>query len=143
MYSGITLQNTDRYSVMDTYQSDGVISCFEHQRLSRQDFAHSKDFDYLIEQELPCFGIEVKRGQLILVVSHYLAKIILPSGLTLEILPKISLEAASDSYKGSRQLKTDPTKALDKRKAEIAQARQWVAVNMWLGIVITSVVLLF
>lgn len=130
MYSGITVQNRDRYSVMNTYQNDSVISCFEHQRLSRQDFDHSKDFDYLIEQELPCFGIEVKRGQLILVVSHYLAKIILPSGLTLEILPKISLEAASDSYKGGRQLKTDPTKALDKRKAEIAQARQWVAVML-------------
>ena len=73
----------------------------------------------MIEQELPCFGIEVKRGQLILVVSHYLAKIILPSGLTLEILPKISLEAASDSYKGGRQLKTTLPKALDETARQI------------------------
>lgn len=129
MYSGLTVQNIDRYSARSTYQHDGVISCFEHQRLSRQDFAHSADFDYLIEQELPCFAIEVKRGQLSLVVSHYLAKIILPSGLTLEILPKISVETAAETHQSSSQLltTTDSTVALAKRKAEIVQARQWVA----------------
>ncbi|SUD89929.1 5-methylcytosine restriction system specificity protein McrC [Psychrobacter phenylpyruvicus] len=129
MYSGVTGQNTDRYGVINTYQNDGVISCFEHQRLSRQDFAYSTDFDYLIEQELPCFGIEVKRGQLRLVVSHYLAKVILPSGLTLEILPKISVETAADTHQSPWQLPTatDSTAVLAKRKIEIAQARQWVA----------------
>ena len=129
MYSGLTVQNTGRYGAMSTYQNDGVISCFEHQRLSRQDFAHSIDFDYLIEQELPCFAIEVKRGQLSLVVSHYLAKIILPSGLTLEILPKISVETAADTHQSPSQLPTatDSAASLAKRKAEIVQARQWVA----------------
>ena len=129
MYSGLTVQNTDRYSAMRTYQHDGVISCFEHQHLSRQDFAHSKDFDYLIEQELPCFAIEVKRGQLSLVVSHYLAKIILPSGLTLEVLPKISVETAAGTHQSPWQLPTatDSGASLAKRKAEIVQARQWVS----------------
>lgn len=129
MYSGLTVQNIDRYSAMSTYHNDGVISCFEHQRLSRQDFAHSIDFDYLIEQELPCFAIEVKRGKLSLVVSHYLAKIILPSGLTLEILPKISVETVAETHQSSSQRPT-ATYSTVKRKAEIAEARQWVAVML-------------
>lgn len=132
MYSGLTVQNTERYSSINTYQNDGMISCFEHQRLSRQDFAHSTDFDYLIEQELPCFAIEVKRGKLSLVVSHYLAKIILPSGLTLEILPKISVETVAETHQSHSQLLTATYSmaALTKRKAEIAEARQWVAVML-------------
>ncbi|WP_143514061.1 5-methylcytosine restriction system specificity protein McrC [Psychrobacter piechaudii] len=123
------MQNADRYGAMNAYQHDGVISCFEHQRLSRQDFAHSIDFDYLIEQELPCFGIEVKRGQLSLVVSHYLAKIILPSGLTLEILPKISVATVAETRQSSSQRLTAMDSTV-KRKAEIVQARQWVAVML-------------
>lgn len=129
MYPGLTVQNADRYGAMNAYQHDGVISCFEHQRLSRQDFAHSIDFDYLIEQELPCFGIEVKRGQLSLVVSHYLAKIILPSGLTLEILPKISVATVAETRQSSSQRLTAMDSTV-KRKAEIVQARQWVAVML-------------
>ncbi|PNK61128.1 hypothetical protein A6J60_009760 [Psychrobacter sp. FDAARGOS_221] len=67
-----------------------VMTCFEHQWLTRADFFYPQDFDYLIEQELACFEIKVKQAQLCLVVSHYLAKVVLPSGQVLEILPKVS-----------------------------------------------------
>ena len=85
------------------FQDNSIISCFEHQRLSAEDFSYAKDFQYLIEQELPCFGIEVKRGKLSLLVGHYLAKIILPSGLTLEILPKISSDEVVSSKNEARK----------------------------------------
>src|SRR5699024_1881169 len=113
----------DRQRLLHLSDSNGVVSCFEHQRLSREDFAHAADFEYLIEQELPCFSIEVNRGQLSLVISHYLAKIILPSGLTLEILPKISVDEASNAKSNSS--KSQPE--LAKRQADIVHARQWVA----------------
>lgn len=99
-----------------------VMSCLEHQKLSRADFKYAIDFDYLIEQELPCFTLEIKRGQLFLVVSHYLAKIILPSGMILEILPKISVNTAG-AIRGFS--KTDDHQ--NKKQMEIKQARQWVA----------------
>ncbi|HAO59421.1 MAG TPA: hypothetical protein DCQ89_03380, partial [Psychrobacter sp.] len=123
LYSGLTVQNADRQRLLHLSDSNGVVSCFEHQRLSREDFAHAADFEYLIEQELPCFSIEVNRGQLSLVISHYLAKIILPSGLTLEILPKISVDEASNAKSNSS--KSQPE--LAKRQADIVHARQWVA----------------
>lgn len=97
---------------------DSVMSCLEHQRLIQSDFAYATDFEYLIDQELPCFSIEVKRGQLGLRVGHYLAEIILPSGLSLEILPKIS---SSTTYGSS------PSDAADSLALDIVQSRQWVA----------------
>ncbi|WP_019673424.1 5-methylcytosine restriction system specificity protein McrC [Psychrobacter lutiphocae] len=73
--------------------TEPVMSCFEHQWLTQTDFHYPQDFDYLVAQELACFDIQVKQGRLYLVVLHYLAKIVLPSGQVLEILPKISQEA--------------------------------------------------
>ena len=127
LYSGLTVQNADRQRLLHLSDSNEVVSCFEHQRLSREDFAHAADFEYLIEQELPCFSIEIKRGQLSLVVSHYLAKIVLPSGLTLEILPKISLDEASNTKSNSLKSQPELAKRLGKRQADIVHARQWVA----------------
>lgn len=74
-----------------------LVSCFEHQHLRRSDFVHDSDFDWLLQHMdnecLPCFALKLQRGELVLVVRHYLAVICLPSGTLLEILPKISRTA--------------------------------------------------
>lgn len=93
------------------HPSSMVISCLEHEHLSVTDFTYAEDFEYLIHQELPCFKIEVKRGRLILAVTHYLASILLPSGTHLEILPKVSVSAGEGQ----------------KRDDAIIESRKWVA----------------
>lgn len=97
--------------------SEQVMSCLEHEQLTVQHFADAKDFDYLIEQELPCFAITVKRGQLVLLSKHYLAKILLPSGISLEILPKVvSGDVGFDAQSTGHQ-----------RTQAIRESREWVA----------------
>lgn len=122
METGATSQSTKNSSFADHAQlkCGSILSCFEHQRLGAEDFSYAKDFEYLIEQELPCFSIEVKRGKLSLLVGHYLAKVILPSGLTLEILPKISSDKI-DPYKTSSP-KTKPNKNLSNQASALVSA---------------------
>ncbi|MGM8889324.1 McrC family protein [Psychrobacter sp. 1Y1] len=67
-----------------------VITVFEHQRLTVHDFLQASDFDWLIAQEFAAFTIKRKRGQWQLKVGHYIGVILLPSGITLEILPKLN-----------------------------------------------------
>lgn len=93
-------------------QSEQVMSCLEHERLTVKDFSYSEDFDYLIRLELPCFGIEVKQGSLVLIIKHYLAKILLPSGISLEVLPKVGAGYSNNSFE---------------HQLIIKQSRAWVA----------------
>lgn len=67
-----------------------VITVFEHQRLTVHDFLHASDFDWLLAQELAVFTIKRKQGQWQLKVGHYIGIILLPSGTTLELLPKLN-----------------------------------------------------
>ena len=67
---------------------DLIMSVFEHQRLTVQDFVHASDFTWLMAQELAVFSVQRQRGQWQLKVGHYIGIIVLPSGMTLEILPK-------------------------------------------------------
>ena len=67
-----------------------VITVFEHQRLTVHDFLKASDFDWLIAQEFAAFTIKRKQGQWQLKVGHYIGIILLPSGMTLEILPKLN-----------------------------------------------------
>lgn len=65
-----------------------VMSVFEHQRLTAHDFVHPSDFEWLMAQEFAVFSTQRQRGQWQLKVGHYIGIIVLPSGMTLEILPK-------------------------------------------------------
>lgn len=97
-----------------TAASGSVMSVFEHQRLSVQDFTYASDFSWLLAQELPAFTIKCQRGQWQLKVSHYLGVILLPSHITLEILPKTIGKSLS--------AKSDQTSQLE----HIIPTRQWV-----------------
>lgn len=67
-----------------------VITVFEHQHLTVHDFLQASDFDWLMAQESAVFTIKRKQGQWQLKVGHYIGIILLPSGMTLEILPKLN-----------------------------------------------------
>ena len=67
-----------------------VVTVFEHQRLTAHDFAHSSDFHWLMAQEFAVFTIKRKQGQWQLKVGHHIGIILLPSGMTLELLPKLN-----------------------------------------------------
>jgi len=67
-----------------------VITVFEHQRLTVHDFLQASDFDWLMAQEFAVFTIKRKRGQWQLKIGHYVGIILLPSGMTIEILPKLN-----------------------------------------------------
>ena len=67
-----------------------VITVFEHQRLTAHDFAHVSDFHWLMAQEFAVFSIKRKQGQWQLKVGHHIGIILLPSGVTLELLPKLN-----------------------------------------------------
>lgn len=68
--------------------STSVITVFEHQRLTVNDFTQVADFDWLLTQEFTVFSLKRRNGQWQLKVGHYIGIIVLPSGMTLEILPK-------------------------------------------------------
>ena len=74
-----------------------TLTTFEHATLSAQDFPNPHDFDWLIEQNFPCFTIERNRHTWQLKVRYYLGVIGLPSGQQLEILPKISHKISQSS----------------------------------------------
>ncbi len=67
-----------------------TIIVFEHQTLTEADFRHPADFAYLLEQDFSCFAVQFKNGKLALKSRQYLASIWLPSGMSLEILPKVA-----------------------------------------------------
>lgn len=65
-----------------------IMTVFEHQRLTSDHFLHPADFMWLITQEFAVFTVKRQRGQWQLKVGHYIGIVVLPSGMTLEILPK-------------------------------------------------------
>ena len=103
-------------SVNTTALDTDIITVFEHQRLTTRDFAHVTDFHWLMAQEFAVFSIKRQHGQWQLKVGHYIGVILLPSGMTLEILPKLIANNLTDY-----QQPYDVSKSND-----INQTRQWV-----------------
>ncbi len=105
-------------SVNATITDPRIITVFEHQRLTAHDFVHVADFHWLMAQEYAVFSIKRQQGQWQLKVGHYIGIILLPSGMTLEILPKL---IAKTSSKHNSPQPYDLAKSND-----INQTRQWV-----------------
>ncbi|MGO2733369.1 MULTISPECIES: McrC family protein [unclassified Psychrobacter] len=80
-----------------------VITVFEHQRLTTADFLQVTDFHWLMTQEFSVFSIKRKQGQWQLKVGHYIGVILLPSGMILEILPKLSQSTQNSNLIQTRQ----------------------------------------
>ena len=97
-----------------------IMTVFEHQRLIASNFLYDSDFQWLITQELSVFSIKRKQGQWQLKVGHYIGVIVLPSGMTLEILPKFIANTASNSIKHPYQSNELPV------DTDILQTRHWV-----------------
>ena len=93
-----------------------VMSVFEHQRLQASDFRYRSDFAWLLAQELDVFSIKRQRGQWQLKVGHYIGIIVLPSTITLEILPKTLASAIENQHSNQPY----------ELKDAITQTRQWV-----------------
>ncbi|MDX1786868.1 MAG: hypothetical protein R3205_02085 [Psychrobacter sp.] len=105
-------------SVNATMTDTHIITVFEHQRLTARDFVHVADFHWLMAQEYAVFSIKRQKGQWQLKVGHYIGIILLPSGMTLEILPKLMAKTSS---------KHNPQQPYDSAKSSaINQTRQWV-----------------
>ena len=104
-------------SVNTTVLSAGIITVFEHQRLTARDFVHVSDFHWLMAQEFAVFSIKRQQGQWQLKIGHYIGVILLPSGMTLEILPKLLTKTSTSP----QQQPHDVSKSND-----INQTRQWV-----------------
>ena len=105
-------------SVNATTTDTHIITVFEHQRLTARDFVHVADFHWLMAQEYAVFSIKRQQGQWQLKVGHYIGIILLPSGMTLEILPKLM---AKTSSKHNRQQPYDSAES-----SAINQTRQWL-----------------
>ena len=101
-----------------------VMSVHEHQRLTVHDFTHASDFNWLMAQELPVFSIKRQRGQWQLKVGHYIGVILLPSHITLEILPKTLAHTIGEKSKTS-PLESD-SHFEHAHFDNIVQTRQWV-----------------
>lgn len=93
-----------------------VMSVFEHQRLQASDFRYRSDFAWLLAQEFDVFSIKRHRGQWQLKVGHYIGIIVLPSTITLEILPKTLASAIENQHSNQPY----------ELKDAITQTRQWV-----------------
>ena len=104
-------------SVNTTVLGAGIITVFEHQRLTARDFVHVSDFHWLMAQEFAVFSIKRQQGQWQLKIGHYIGVILLPSGMTLEILPKLLTKTSTSP----QQQPHDVSKSND-----INQTRQWV-----------------
>lgn len=112
-YGTVAAQSTNDANDIGLKVADiAIMSVFEHQRLSVQDFAQTSDFDWLLAQEFAVFTIKRQRGQWQLKVAHYIGIIILPSGITLEILPKLIVGMSNASHA--------------QREDDILRTRQWV-----------------
>ena len=77
--------------------STSVITVFEHQRLTVNDFTQATDFNWLLTQELAVFSLKRRNGQWQIKVGHYIGIIVLPSGMTLEILPKTLTDSQTNN----------------------------------------------
>ncbi|WP_296244087.1 MULTISPECIES: McrC family protein [unclassified Psychrobacter] len=104
-------------NVNATTRDAHIITVFEHQRLTTRDFVHLSDFHWLMAQEFSVFSIKRQQGQWQLKVGHYIGVILLPSGMTLEILPKLITKSPTNH----NQQQYESTKAND-----INQTRRWV-----------------
>ncbi|WP_320158512.1 5-methylcytosine restriction system specificity protein McrC [Psychrobacter sp. SWN149] len=82
--------------------SQRVITVFEHQRLTVHDFLQVSDFHWLMAKEFDVFTIKRRQGQWQLKVGHYIGIILLPSGMTLEILPKLNQSTQNDDIVQTR-----------------------------------------
>ena len=112
--NGANSTNSVNATITDTH----IITVFEHQRLTARDFVHVADFHWLMAQEYAVFSIKRQQGQWQLKVGHYIGIILLPSGMTLEILPKLMAKTSS---------KHNPQQPYDSAKSSaINQTRQWV-----------------
>ena len=105
-----------------------IMTVFEHQRLMAHDFLQASDFHWLMAQEFTVFTIKRQQGQWQLKVGHYIGIVLLPSGMTLEILPKLT---ASASTSRPQQQSFEPHQNSDNygsvtNESDISQARQWV-----------------
>ncbi|ERL55308.1 hypothetical protein M917_1832 [Psychrobacter aquaticus CMS 56] len=97
-----------------------VMTVFEHQRLTALDFVHVSDFHWLMAQEFTVFTIKRKQRQWQLKIGHYIGVILLPSDITLEILPKPI--ASNESTRAQRQ----PHSYKSAQNSDIEKTRQWV-----------------
>lgn len=99
---------------MSAVPEPSIITVFEHQRLTAHDFVQAPDFTWLLAQEFALFSIKRQRGQWQLKVGHYIGVILLPSGMTLEILPKpVAEEHAGRTWQ-------------PRQHSDVLQTRQWV-----------------
>lgn len=87
-------RNSQAKSVSD---NTNVITVFEHQRLTVNNFSQAADFDWLLTQEFAVFSLKRRNGQWQLKVGHYIGIIVLPSGMTLEILPKTLADSQTNN----------------------------------------------
>ena len=107
------ITNNVNATIIDSH----IITVFEHQRLTADDFVQVADFHWLMAQEFAVFSIKRQQGQWQLKVGHYIGVILLPSGMTLEILPKLMIKTSTSP----QQQPHDVSKSND-----INQTRQWV-----------------
>ena len=94
--------NSRQTRIPNSIATMNVITVFEHQRLTVYDFLQASDFDWLMVQEFAVFTIKRKQGQWQLKVGHYIGIILLPSGITLEILPKLNQSTQSNDIVQTR-----------------------------------------
>jgi len=80
-----------------------VMSVLEHQELTQRDFAIKSDFDWLIGCDFDVFTARYQRGQWWLKIGHYIGVVLLPSGISLEILPKTTQNLDAQSIHKSRR----------------------------------------
>lgn len=99
--------------------SNNVMTVFEHQRLTAHDFIHAADFYWLMAQEFAVFTIKRKQRVWQLKIGHYVGIVLLPSGMMLEILPKLA--AKNDNLCAQQQ-----TDHVFSQQVRIGQTRQWV-----------------
>ena len=120
--------NSTTMKALDT----NIMTVFEHQRLTVHDFLQASDFQWLMAQEFAVFTIKRKQGQWQLKVGHYIGIVLLPSGMTLEILPKMIASASTSRTPQQQFYESHQNSASD-----IRQARQWVQ-NMLSDLINTS-----
>lgn len=80
-----------------------VMSVLEHQELTQKDFAIKSDFDWLIACDFDMFTTRYQRGNWRLKIGHYIGVVLLPSGISLEILPKTTQILDPKSINESRR----------------------------------------
>lgn len=100
----MTKDQNDINDVIQTSSYHLIMNVFEHQRLTINDFSHTSDFTWLLEQEFAVFSLKRQRGQWQLKVGHYIGVVRLPSGMTLEILPKLSSKKNKDNQQYSDEI---------------------------------------